>query len=135
MKSRLKDWLEFARFAVKHPGIIGHMNYKVDENVDRLLNTLIEDKYRVTLISRGSYTIDLKYKGYTIFLWRTNIWYGYLSRASYQTEKLVPQTSIWESKRPSRMTMMRFFKAFDIDPLTEIEENLEEFESLLQKEA
>ena len=66
MKSRLKDWLEFARFAVKHPGIIGHMNYKVDENVDRLLNTLIEDKDRVTLISRDSYTIDLKYKGYTI---------------------------------------------------------------------
>lgn len=33
------------------------------------------------------------------------------------------------------MTMMRFFKTFDIDLPTEIEENLEEFESLLQKEA
>lgn len=100
MNYTLKDWLEFARFAVKHPGITGHMNHKFDEKVDRLLNTLIEDKDRVTLISRGSYTIDLKYKRYTIYLWRSNIWYGYLSRASYQTEKLVPQTVIWERKRP-----------------------------------
>lgn len=82
------------------------MNYKYNEDVDTLINTLLDENAKVT---RDDAWATFTTNKISIKIWIQSRWYGYASLAR-TVDKTVLGTQIYDRIRPSRKTMSRMYK-------------------------
>ena len=109
---RFKDVKEFfarTAFATSHPNL-WNQTYRYDCFVDRFILLLLNNRKDVEFLAQSSFWLCLKYKDEVFMFWRCNRWYAYISKC-----KDIKGNELWKGKRPSRLNMWRFYKAFDND--------------------